>query len=135
MMKNSCSVTPKWSLRPGGPAGDDSRRDPLVGPVVSHHGGLAQGNVVHVKEDLVGALLVPHPVAGVARVRNDHLDGTLGPSGARAVPVAAAIRGRRTWDAVPGESFGDDVQTGAAEEFGKDPFHCRSVGRLGLQAL
>ncbi|GID93900.1 hypothetical protein Adi01nite_33120 [Amorphoplanes digitatis] len=51
--------------------------DPRVRAVPSHDRGVAEGDVVHVEQDLVGALLVPDLPAGVARVGEDYSHGLL----------------------------------------------------------
>jgi hypothetical protein len=73
--------------------------DPLVLVVPSHLGRVAQGDVVHVEQDLVFALAVPDLVAGVAGVSEDGADGVLGPGDPAAVPVAVRVVGRRAGDA------------------------------------
>jgi alpha-L-fucosidase 2 len=51
---------------------------------------VAEGDVIEIEQDFVGALPVPDLVAGVARVGQDHPDGVLGPGEPGPVRVAFA---------------------------------------------
>lgn len=110
--------------------------DPLLLLVPSHHGRVAERDVVHVEQDLVFALAVPHLATGVTRIQ--HADGALGPGQAAAVSVALRVMGGQAGDAVGGEPLGDSVDPVPGEELGEDPpYHSggQLIDRQRVQAL
>ena len=60
-------------------------------------GGVAERDVLDVEQDFVGALAVPHLVAGVAGVGEDRADGALGPGDADRGGCCAPGRARTGW--------------------------------------
>src|SRR4051794_34180810 len=96
---------------------------PPLSRVPSHDGGVAERDVVDVEQDLVGALPIPHLVAGVAGVGQDHPDGAFRPGEAGPVRVAFAVVAGWAGDAVGGQAFGDDVDAVAGEKLGVDTSH------------
>ena len=103
--------------------------------VPAHLGDVPEGDVVDVDEHLVLALLVPHLVAGVARVGEDGPHGGLGPLAlpGGTVPVAAGIVRRRRRDAVAVEARGDQVEALARGVLGEDALHDRRGDRVGRE--
>ena len=77
--------------------------DPFAGLVPAQFGRVAEGDVVHIEQDLVLALLVPDLMAGVARVGQDGADRELVPGDAAAVPVPGGVVGGRARDALAGQ--------------------------------
>jgi len=94
---------------------------------------VAGGDVVDVEQDFVAALLVPHLVAGVARVAKDHTDCGLAPRHPQPVGVACPVLARRRRDVVGGEALGDGQVAAAVQEQAEDPRHDRGGSRVGFQ--
>jgi hypothetical protein len=108
---------------------------PLVAGVPAHDCGVAQGDVVDVEEDFVGALFVPYLAAGVAGVGEDDADGAFGPADAVAVAVAGAVVRGGAGDVVAGEGFGDGEDAVAGEVHAEDAPHDRCGLRVWGQAV
>lgn len=68
---------------------------------------MPESYVLDVEQDFVGALAVPHLVAGITGIGHDRADGALGPGDAVAVGIARRVVGGRAGDAVSREAFGD----------------------------
>src|SRR5262249_17900789 len=109
--------------------------DPPVALVPPHDGGVAEGDVVDVEQDLVGALLVPDLPAGVAGVGEDDPHGALGPGQAVGVPVAGTVVRGRAGDVVAGEGFGDREDAVAGQVHGEDAPHHGGGVRVGGQPV
>nr|WP_246547325.1 hypothetical protein [Nonomuraea rubra] len=99
------------------------RPDPVLLGVPPESGGVAQADVIHVHEDLVLTLPVPHLVSHVPRIGQDGAHCALGPGDAGAVPVPGRVVRRRARDPVAGKPLGYGEQAVAVEEGSEDLFH------------
>jgi hypothetical protein len=78
--------------------------------IPAHPALMAQGDIVHVDEDLVAPLAVPDLHLRVPGVGEDRPDRRLGPREPAAMRVAGALVGGGGRDPVPGQGLGDGVQ-------------------------
>jgi hypothetical protein len=90
---------------------------------------VAEGDILDIDKNLVGACPVPHLAAGVARVLQDRADGGRLPDLRVAVRVARPVVGRRTRNAVLREAASDRGHAPSGDVLSEDPFHdrCRDV--------
>jgi len=112
--------------------------DPVAGLVPALLGDEPERDVLHVEQDLVLTLTVPHLSAGVPRIAKDRRDGAPGPGDSAAVRVTGGIVGGRGRDAVGGQRFGDRLYALAGQVVGEDPpDHVGGVrvGREDVQSL
>jgi hypothetical protein len=108
--------------------------DPLAGVVPLLLGGVAEGDVVDVDEQLGLGLLVPDLLSGVPRVGEDRANGAVGPGDPAAVRVALRVISGRARDVITGQSLGDGLQPIAGQVLGEDPPHHVRRTRVGASA-
>ncbi len=104
--------------------------DPVGFRVPCQPGVVAEGDVVHVDERFLLALLVPHFVTGVAGIAEDRPDSTLGPGSTRPMRIALAVVGRGTQDLVGSQALRNGEDAYPREELAVDAPHDRR--RLGV---
>jgi len=111
--------------------------DPVVLVVPTHTRVMTERDVVHVEEDLVAFLAVPHLVAEVARVLEDRSDRGVSPCRPVLLAVRVPVRVARAGGEDPfrGERRCDRVQSFAADELTEVAAHDRSSHRIGFEPI
>jgi hypothetical protein len=101
---------------------------PVLPVVPSQLGLVTRRNVIHVQEDFITTLTIPHLIPGVLGIAEDGPHRLFLPSSSAAVTVPGRVVGRRARDTVAVESFGDGEISSAGQVFGEDALDngCRS---------